>query len=248
MNKNKILPYNALAFIYDRLMDHVDYKHWASYVSRLIKNDLDRIRSLIDISGGTGEFISNLRLPKTDLFLADLSNAMLTQFKNKPISVKVPVFINDVRKCAIKPHSFDLVLLLYDSFNYLADQTAVQSMLNEMCRILTPQGILIFDAVSAALCQGNFNEDVSEQFTDELGYRRTSRFDQKLNQQHSFFEIIVADQVYYEHHIQYIYSIDMIAACIKNANLHLNFCYDGFTTTNADQYSERMHFVCRKTA
>ena len=247
MRKNNLKPYSALALIYDRLMDHVDYKLWANYIYRLIKPDLARICNVIDISGGTGEFISNLPLPQARLFLADLSGSMLAQFKKKPVSVKVPVFINDVRTCAVKPNSFDLVLLLYDSFNYLADHSAVHAMLNEVNRILTPQGILIFDAVSAAPCQGNFNDDVSEQFTDALKYRRRSRFDRNLNQQHSFFEIIVGDQVYYEHHIQYIYSMDEITASIMNANLHPAFCFEGFSTKKADQYSERMHFFCRKT-
>lgn len=246
MKRNKKEPYSSLATIYDLLMDHVDYKFWANYILKLIKSDLNTIHNVIDISGGTGELISNLPLPRTQFIIADISGPMLTQFKHKPCSAKVPAIINDMRKCALKSGCFDLVLMLYDSFNYLPDLPSVHSMLNETYRILNKNGLLIFDAVSPSHCQKYFNGDVSEQFSAEMSYRRKSYFDKKVNRQHTDFEIILGDGIFYEHHIQQIFPLDEIYNQIHEAKFNLMASYEGFSRKPAKQNSDRVHFVCRK--
>ena len=45
----EVMPYEKLAYIYDHLMDHVDYTKWAEYIIEIINHVDPKINSLIDL-------------------------------------------------------------------------------------------------------------------------------------------------------------------------------------------------------
>ena len=54
MLKKVVEPYFALAPIYDEVMEHVDYKRWATYVHKIVQQFDHKTDWILDISCGTG--------------------------------------------------------------------------------------------------------------------------------------------------------------------------------------------------
>ena len=137
-------PYSKLALIYDRLMDHVDYLHWSNYILNLINHLSPKISSLIDLSCGTGSLVFHLDKKIQMVYGCDSSREMIREARKKRDMEPGNLFINDIRRMAIKTGYFDCALVLYDSLNYLVDENSLESSLSEINRILKKDGIFIF--------------------------------------------------------------------------------------------------------
>ena len=132
---NYIKPYMKLAEIYDRLMDHVDYDYWSSYILRLITLTGKKADTVIDISCGTGNLINHLHEKISILYGCDKSKEMIFEAKKKKSENSGCLFISDIRNMAIRESCFDCALLLYDSLNYLIDDISLDNAFKEINRI-----------------------------------------------------------------------------------------------------------------
>ena len=50
----RVRPYQAIAGLYDRIMDHVDYEAWAGYIDTLFTRFHPGVRSVLETACGTG--------------------------------------------------------------------------------------------------------------------------------------------------------------------------------------------------
>ncbi|MFQ5675704.1 MAG: hypothetical protein ACE5G1_07400, partial [bacterium] len=50
----KVEPYSQLAYLYDYVMRHVNYRYWAHHLTRLFKKAEFPVKNVLDISCGTG--------------------------------------------------------------------------------------------------------------------------------------------------------------------------------------------------
>ena len=102
-----IKPYTKLSGIYDRLMDHVDYSHWSEYILRLINHSGGEVRSVIDLSCGTGSLLSHLQGKIYTIFGCDNSKEMINEAQKKKEPYCEKLFVNDIKNMAIKNDCFD---------------------------------------------------------------------------------------------------------------------------------------------
>jgi ubiquinone/menaquinone biosynthesis C-methylase UbiE len=242
----KITPYSKLAFIYDRLMDHVDYKHWAKYVLTLLEKTHYQGHNLIDLSCGTGSLLSCLKGSIGTLFGCDLSFEMIKQARRKKELNNILLFVNNVYHICLPDKSVDCALFLYDSLNYLDDEQTVIKSLQEINRILKKSGILIFDVVTEKHCLEHYNDFIENEHWEKDGYSCHSYFDIAKKVQHNEFRIILDGHTYIEKHRQKIYSINFLREILGRNSFELHGLHDGFSIKNVNVASGRIHFVCIK--
>ncbi len=238
--------YAALARIYDHLMDHVDYKKWADYIENILNLSQTKVETILDISCGTGELLKYISQTKYKLIASDISYDMLRELKGKKELENMFVFSADSTYLPFGAQGIDTVLMLYDSINYHTDIDHVGRMLHEVNRVLKPNGIFIFDTVTPYHCKTYFNNEIEEQFWDEIGYRRKSWFNSKENAQYTEFDIFHSGKEFHERHRQRIFEVAELQEIVGRENFNVQSVFDEFTFDKATKYSQRIHFVCRK--
>ncbi|NOG45259.1 MAG: class I SAM-dependent methyltransferase [Calditrichaeota bacterium] len=240
-------PYSQLAQIYDRVMVHVNYKMWASYVKNLYQFAEVKIEKVVDLSCGTGKHISFLLNDNNSFTGADLSRKMVLAAKaNLKKNNRTSFLVNDARNIALKNQSTDVLLMLYDSINYLLEDLEVESLFNEIYRVLTPGGIFIFDYVTEEGLKECFDGYYESDSWDGMAYERHSNYSQKEKLQYNRFNLLFNGQPFFEEHVQRIRPSAEWKKFIKKSKVHLCAEFSNFSNSKPNIKSQRIHFVCRK--
>jgi ubiquinone/menaquinone biosynthesis C-methylase UbiE len=240
---NLYKPYTKLATVYDQIMDHVNYKEWAVYVHQLIKTMPVSVEKIVDLSCGTGSFLSYFVNEGIDGYGADLSPEMLSLAIQKNSKNHFRFFAGSITDIPLKSSNYDVVLILYDSINYLLIADELTKMFLEVHRILRQNGVLIFDTITQLHCiehHGDFSESV---YWENLGYERKSYFNLEKQLQITDFEILQGDQKYREHHIQRVYDVNFLKDLVISNGFQCNL-FDEFSMKRATSKSKRVHFLC----
>ena len=239
-------PYTKLAAIYDRLMDHVDYIHWGDYILDLIDHSGGEVGSLIDLSCGTGSLISHLQGKIPTIFGCDNSKEMISEARKKKKPYIEYLFVNDIRRMAIKDDCFDCALFLYDSLNYLINDISLENSLKEINRILKKGGIFIFDVVSENHCIEHYRDFHENEYWDDEGYSRHSFYDPTNGYQFNDFRIVIKGETFIEKHKQKVYGIDYLRSALNKKFFKIIGTYNDFSHEDANSSPGRIHFLCTK--
>ncbi len=237
-------PYDKLALIYDKLMSHVNYKIWADYIISLFQYSDIKVNSLIDLSCGTGSLLTNFINKQYSFWGSDISFPMISQAQKK--FDNTCLIVSDVKQIAFKPNSFDAVLLLYDSLNYMQNEEQIDKLFNEVNRILRKGGVFIFDVITDLLCKTHYKNFEEEENWGESGYLRHSHYNENINIQQNDFRITIGNNTFFESHIQKVFSDMKIVKCLNQNNFEIAAQLDDFTFHHSGDDSERVHNVCLK--
>ncbi len=245
-------PYQAMAEIYDRMMAHVPYARWANYIRRIIREHLSGIpleRShLLDIGCGTGEFLRCIREQGIRADGCDPSREMLTLARRKNSSSRF--WVTGLPELeGIPAGYYQVMTCLYDSINYLSNMEEIKKGLNRIYELLAPPGLFIFDAVSDEFCRSYFHQySENETFDNDYAYSRQAYYDSARRKQINEIIIYTPHGVYRENHEQYIFSFTtMKYLIIQETPFELIGMYEDFTFYDAEEESNRAHFILKKT-
>ncbi len=238
--------YRHLAEIYDHLMIHVDYPQWVDYIQDILltlypEKIFDRI---LDCSCGTASFLNLWNQASDPLLIgSDLSPDMLriAQTKKPPI----PLIRADMMDLPFR-HRFNLILCLYDSFNYLLKTDDILLFLHSAEQALQPEGILIFDVTTSTNCLRYFQNEIDNSSIGSIAYQRKSHYDSQTMIQYNHFVLNLPHQVIRETHIQQVYPIRILRNTIKKSRLIPIKDYGDFSFKPGSENSERIHFILQK--
>ena len=241
-------PYSMLARVYDRMMVHVNYRKWAAYIVAILKEErFWPERKLLDIGCGTGRFLEEAQLVGQAGDGCDPSPEMLSVARKR-----LPDFrffqcslpeINEIRVGV-----YPVFTCLYDTMNYLPDETSFLQSLLFLYEKLPSPGLFIFDLVSETHCKHYFrNYRDSEVLSKTVAYSRESHYDPRENFQYNWIRVYFEDKVFEEEHRQKIYNFRKIKELIlETTDFKLKNVYNEFTFRQANSASSRAHFVLRK--
>ena len=166
--------YEVLAGYYDELMEEIDYDSWCDYVLGLVAPESTSLTTsgsvvagvsqpgvftaanpnkhdkkgprVLDLACGTGQFSYRLNQRGFEVTAVDISSEMLAvaEAKARSLGLKISFFRQDMRYLQL-PESYDLVICLCDSLNYLLQLEDVAATFNAVARVLKPGGHFIFD-------------------------------------------------------------------------------------------------------
>ena len=244
---NHSQPYSELAHIYDRVMDHVCYDAWERYIVSLFRHFDIPVESILEIACGTGSMTKLLAADGYRVTGLDYSLPMLSVASRKfdGNGHHARLIAADMSSLPISG-SFDAVLCLYDSINYLCDESRFQAALHEAARVTRPGGVYIFDVCTVRNSQLFFSNHSMTESVGGVTYHRTSRYNSAERLQENSFVIEAPGWRAVENHVQRIYRLNDIRRMIANTPFELLAILDDMTVRPGSEQSERVHFACKR--
>ncbi|MDR1759284.1 MAG: class I SAM-dependent methyltransferase [Fibrobacter sp.] len=240
-------PYQVLASYYRRVMEHVDYKDWADFLKSILRLHLRKPKSLLELGAGDGELSKYFRLPSLTLRVTtDISPEMISAAN--PGNAGHRAVVNASQLPFSKP--FDLILMTYDAINYLSKKQ-IDSLFAESRRLLTGDGVFIFDATTELNSRLYFEEeDFAEEWGDVYMVRR-SRYDSRKKKQRNHFDFFIRHEngAYSrktEDHEQTVYPHEFFLKAGERHGLELLGAYADFTLNSDVTEALRVHYIFTK--
>ncbi len=244
-----VLPYSRLSFIYDFVMNHVNYKRWAKFITQIIDRHGQETKTIADISCGTGSLDQELIKYGYNIWACDYSFNMVNMLKRKMgAQNNIHYWCADMSNPVFRKQP-DAIISLYDSMNYFLNPEQWLQCLKNVYLSLKQEGLFIFDISTFHNSINVFRNFSQREKTNKGSYYRKSHFDRKRGIQTNYFEIKLADLPEYlfcETHQQRILSLAEVIQFINQTDFHHLGCYNGLTFRPGNEYSERVHFVLKK--
>lgn len=136
--------YKDFAYIYDKLSFDLAYEKYAQNIQTLVEENNIEKDTMLELACGTGRltqyFFGNFK----KIHALDLSKEMLEVFKAKFVRDDIIFYQEDMVNFS-NPNSYDLIVILLDSINYLRDEKDLEKLLENSYKNLKKGGLLVFD-------------------------------------------------------------------------------------------------------
>ena len=202
---------------------------------------------LLDIGCGTGRFLQELQGMRENADGCDPSLHML-KVARKRLADTV-LYQDQLPELAETPSGkYNIFTCLYDTMNYLPDETALENSLIRTHKLLADGGIFIFDIVTDMHCRQYFQDyQENEVLNKDFAYDRNSHYDQTQGLQYNRIRIYTPGGTYAEEHCQKIFPVERIVDLIEQkTGFQIIGQYEDFTFDAPDHMSGRIHFVLGK--
>jgi len=142
--------YKDFAFIYDELMNEVDYNGWVENIENIIKNENAQVQNILELACGTGNLTIPLTKKNYDIAGIDISEEMLSVAREKAEKegVELVLLQQDIAELDFDVPNLDCILCACDGFNYLTYDDELESVFEKSYELLKNDGIFIFDISS----------------------------------------------------------------------------------------------------
>jgi len=233
-------PFLDLARYYDPIMQHVDYQRWYLIATRLAHMFPRSFRHL-DAGCGTGTLIGMLRQAGWNSVGIDLSFAMLHTGRKRRGAL--PLAVADLR--ALPFHeSIDCITCLFDSLNFLLEESDVCRALAGFSTALSAGGLLYFDVVTERMVTDHFQ---GQRWTEDNGrFKSTwsSSYDRKAMICDTRVRVNRGEDSLIR---ERIYPQKFIEKAIRGAGLALLATYDANTGQSPTRRTTRIDFIAAKS-
>jgi SAM-dependent methyltransferase len=241
-------PFEAIGPYYDILMSTVPYRDWVNYLERILRSLDAHPQTILDLACGTGKVGAEIvRRGYPRVFGVDLSEGMARVAMEE---ARLRVAVQDARALGLRPGTFDLVVSLYDSLNYVIEPEGLLSCFRGVHECLRPGGLLIFDLNTVrALALDLFTQD-NLRSSAPLTYSWRSKWDPKtcLCTVRMWFRWRDGDDVreFVEIHRQRGYTDDEVQSLLGEAGLTVLTVYDAYSFDPLQDRSTRAFYVARR--
>lgn len=140
-------PYSQIAPVYDVLMEEVDYRAWAFYITEILsQNGIGPPARLLDIACGTGTATLLLAETGFNLIGLDVSSEMLSVARKKAEAkgARIDWRQADMRQFELD-EPVDAAICLFDSINYMTEESELLDCFACVRKSLRPGGMFLFD-------------------------------------------------------------------------------------------------------
>ncbi len=139
--------YGFLAGCYDQLTTDVDYRHWMDYLEKQLKR-IDRpVRTVLDLSCGTGTITCMLAERGYEAIGVDVSPDMLAQAAEKASETagEPPLFLCQPMERLDLYDTVDACVCCLDSVNHVTRPAVLRRAFERVHLFLNPGGLFLFD-------------------------------------------------------------------------------------------------------
>lgn len=244
----RIKPYEELAKIYDRVMDHVDYDSWAQYILTAFRRYGHQIFSVLEIACGTGNLSIHLARQGLDLVCMDLCPEMVQIASRKYYhNGNTPLFVAANMTAMPFQSKFDSVICMYDSINYLCEPSDFRKAVTEISMVLKSGGLFIFDVCTVSNSEKFFADSTMNERFDDISYERRCKYYRSARLQENHFVIsskhgCIAE----ERHLQKIYYLREVEEMLAGLPFEKIGIFDDMTFAPGGEDSDRVHFILKK--
>jgi len=258
--KKKINPnpvaYDIFAPYYDHYMKHVDYDKWTDKILELYAlHTSAKLKDVLELACGTASISERLVQKGYSVTASDRSVEMIKyagQKKNKPKLIQADM------TSELPANSYDMIILVFDSINYLLTNKEISTMFNNVHLALRKNGVFIFDISTYKNSQDNFKDYINLDETNDHMLIHQADFDSDNRLQKTKLTIFKRSDNHYirmdEEHLQRVYSVQEILALSEKSSLNCVGIYSLFYPKNLlkinyrklDHQYSRLFFVLKK--
>lgn len=242
---------SSFARIYDDVMKEVPYHFWFEYLKDLLKYYNLEVESVLEIAAGTGNMTVELtQLPKVkEIKALDLSAAMLKRAQTKLANyelgkLKLEFFRADMTDFKLKA-DFDLVVSVFDSYNYLLRKEDLKASFSCAAEVLKENGLFIFDMNSI-----NRIKSIEEKKIMLEGKDYSCLWEDIVNSKEAIWQVrlqISPDNpdlpAFEELHTEKGYKIELIKKLLHQSGFGGVDVYRAFNLFKANDKVDRIYFV-----
>lgn len=247
--------YTHLAQVYDEVMKDIDYEDWADFIDAVILKHNEDAVTLLELACGTGSLALSLdELDCYEITATDYSEQMLEVARQKSAFVDSTVDFKRVDFFNIDINEkFDVVIMLFDSINYIRDTESIKSMLSQVKNVLIEGGFFIFDFTTPQH-SSKYAEMMNDQGVTPDNYRfvRISRYLETEGVHYNEFTIekLSDDKQHVlerrnEVHVQRTYKLSDIQSVVNECGFEIIAEYDGLDLVPATPNSDRITMVIK---
>lgn len=243
--------YGGFAYVYDRLMQDVDYEVWTDYIESIIKNNIKKTSKILELACGTGNVTIPLAKKGYDVVGVDISEDMLMIAKNKSVENNLNIFFIQQNMIDLElEQKFDCVLSMCDGINYIIDMDDLLQVFQNVYDVLEDEGIFIFDISSAYKIKNILGNNMFGENLGDICYLWENYFNEESKILEMDLTIFIQHGKYYkkeeEIHTQRAYKADEIIKLLNKLDFKDIKTYDGFTFDIHRSDSERIFFTAKK--
>ena len=240
--------FTAIAPYYDDLMARVPYDMWVDYVEELFHRHGGSGQRALDLATGTGAIAIRLARRGYQVTGVDRSRSMLAEARRKSNEAGLAITWRccDIAQLSLRS-SFDLVVSLYDSLNYVIDPAKLAAAFGRIARVLEPGALFIFDINSIYALEKELFTQSDDAPDRAIRYRWRSRYDAQTRLALIQMDFETADgRRFRETHRQRGYTVAEIDQMAAAARLEVAATYHAYTLVPAGPQSDRLFFVTRR--
>jgi SAM-dependent methyltransferase len=258
-NNKLTLPtvaYDIFAPFYDHYMAHVDYDRWTAKILSLSGlHSHTKPQDILELACGTASISERLVGMGYNVTASDRSPEMLKYAAQKE---HAPVLQQADMTDSLPAEAFDLILLTFDSINYLLEKEEVSRLFDNVAQSLRKQGLFIFDVSTYKNSIENFSNYLNLDETKDYTLIHRADFDSEHRLQKSHLTIFQRSDNHYirleEEHRQRVYYVQELLTLLAESPLDClgvySMVYDkNLLSTNSrklDHQYSRLFFVCRQ--
>jgi SAM-dependent methyltransferase len=250
------VAYDSFSPYYDHYMRHVDYDKWTDKILELYgKHSSLKLNAILELACGTANISERLVRKGYNVTASDRSTEML---KYASLKSNRPVLIQADMLDDLPPEAYDMVILVFDSINYLLEQADITQLLANVSKTLRNNGLFIFDISTYRNSTENFSEYINIDETSDYMLIHQADFDSEHRLQKTNLTIFKRSDNHYirldEEHQQRVYSVQELLNLIEASPLECvgiySLAYDRnllrTQTRNLDHQYSRLFFVLKK--
>lgn len=173
--------YGNFAYIYDELMDDVDYERWVEHIEEIIEDNGVKVKNILELACGTGNVTLLLANKNYDIAGVDISQEMLEVAYMKSQEMKTPLVLleQDIVDLDFDLYDLDCVLCACDGFNYITSLEDLKKVFEKSYSLLKKEGILLFDVSSYYKIKNILGNNFMGETRENLAYMWTNYFDEE---------------------------------------------------------------------
>jgi SAM-dependent methyltransferase len=237
-------------------MSHVNYEDWINFILKQFNKKFKRNpEHILELACGTANISCLLVKKGLKVDASDISEEMIKIAAQKPFA---PKLFQQNMTSILPANKYDLILLLFDSFNYLNTSPEIMNLFKNVYNALQTKGLFIFDITTPKNCEQNFDGFVNLEDSENEYLIHQSDYDNESNIQTTHLTFFQKKGFLFERfdeiHKQKIYLAEEIVSYIQHTKFKIRGVHSiGFKENlktadmrTLDQNFSRLFFVMEK--
>lgn len=241
--------YNRFAYLYDDLMNDVDYEKWVDYYFKIFRRyGLDPKLGL-DLGCGTGNLTTVFADRGIDMTGVDSSADMLSVAGRKNTGESI-LYLNQNMTEFELYGTVDFIVSGLDCINYITDKRDLMKVFRLANNYLEPGGLFIFDINTQHKLENVLGNNVFILESESCFCSWQNEYDRRRKICDFYLTFFCKEGKHYsrfdEVHSERAYSIDEITLMLEKAGMKLLRVYDDRSFDSPKYDSERVFFVAQE--
>ncbi|WP_129600004.1 class I SAM-dependent DNA methyltransferase [Anaerophilus nitritogenes] len=243
--------YSAFAYVYDQLMEDVDYDEWTMYIEAIFKRYNINPLNIAELACGTGNVTNRLAKRGYNMIGVDIAEDMLYVASQKAKDLKIDVvYLNQDITDLLLPTHLDTILCICDGINYIIDEKNLFKVFQGVHNHLKENGLFIFDISSYYKLSQILGNHTYAENLEQVSYIWENYFNEEERICNLDLTLFIKEgdiyKKYEEDHIQRAYKEKEIIKMLKKVGFKKIESFDALNFLSPKETSERVYFVCQK--